>query len=173
LDFPNNNDAMPDSTASGPPSQRTKNNPTAVTFTLKPRTKGLCLAETDVTASLDDTQHDLCKRIARLSRLPINRVRATVENSKKVVDVRVHPENPPKVRDIADVGTVLVVKDLGEWPKNTSLTVGPQVSWRFVYFIEYLGPLFFHPLFYYFQQFFYGRTFEHSQMQKSSLQRQC
>jgi hypothetical protein len=108
---------MPDSTASGRPSQRTKTNATAVTFTLKPRSKGLRLAETDVTLGLDDTQYELCKRIATLSRLPINRVRATVENSKKVVDVRVHPENPPKVRDIVDEGTILVVKDLGAWPK--------------------------------------------------------
>lgn len=34
-----------------------------------------------------------------------------------------------------------------------------------VYVVEYLGPIFFHPLFYYFQHLFYRRTFDHSPMQ--------
>lgn len=87
-----------------------------VTFTLKPRTRQVRLSETTVTVNLDDTQHDLSKRIARISHLPINRLRITFENSTKVVDSRTHPQDPPKVRDIADEGTVLVVKDLGNVP---------------------------------------------------------
>ncbi|KAF8526283.1 3-oxo-5-alpha-steroid 4-dehydrogenase-domain-containing protein [Hysterangium stoloniferum] len=48
----------------------------------------------------------------------------------------------------------LVVKDLG-----------PQISWKTVFLVEYAGPLVIHPLFYYFPSVIYGREFEHSQLQ--------
>nr|CAG8493319.1 4088_t:CDS:2 [Entrophospora candida] len=44
--------------------------------------------------------------------------------------------------------------------------LGPQISWRLVFFIEYLGPLILHPIFYYFKSQIYGQDFEHSEMQK-------
>ncbi|RHZ82185.1 hypothetical protein Glove_113g48 [Diversispora epigaea] len=43
--------------------------------------------------------------------------------------------------------------------------LGPQISWRLVYAIEYLGPLVLHPLFYYFSKQIYGKDFEHSKIQ--------
>ncbi|KAF8492874.1 3-oxo-5-alpha-steroid 4-dehydrogenase-domain-containing protein [Gautieria morchelliformis] len=52
-------------------------------------------------------------------------------------------------------GGELVVKDLG-----------PQISWKLVFLVEYAGPLIIHPLFYHFPAIFYGRNFEHSQLQK-------
>jgi hypothetical protein len=110
---------MSESTANSP-ILRTPNNQTqegTVTFTLKPRTRKVRLSETTVVVNLDDTQHDLCKKIAKISRLPINRLRITFENSARVVDARTHPQDPPKVRDIAAEGTVLVVKDLGNVPE--------------------------------------------------------
>ncbi|KAL1707966.1 3-oxo-5-alpha-steroid 4-dehydrogenase-domain-containing protein [Schizophyllum commune] len=48
----------------------------------------------------------------------------------------------------------LVVKDLG-----------PQISWRTVFLIEYVGPLLIHPLFYYYPRVFYGQDVKHSTMQ--------
>jgi very-long-chain enoyl-CoA reductase len=42
------------------------------------------------------------------------------------------------------------------------------MSWKLVFVIEYIGPIVFHPMFYYFQRLFYGRTFQHSPMQESS-----
>lgn len=89
-----------------------------ITFTLKPRNKSIRLSKTEITASPDETQHDLSKRIAEIAHLPIARLRVEFESaSKRVLDKRVHRDSPPKVEDIADTeGTVLIVKDLGSLP---------------------------------------------------------
>lgn len=89
-----------------------------ITFTLKPRNKSIRLSKTEITASPDETQHDLSKRIAEIARLPIARLRVEFESaSKRVLDKRVHRDSPPKVEDILDTeGTVLIVKDLGSFP---------------------------------------------------------
>ncbi|VDB86649.1 unnamed protein product [Peniophora sp. CBMAI 1063] len=55
---------------------------------------------------------------------------------------------------IAD-GAELAVKDLG-----------PQVSWRTVFLVEYVGPLIIHPLFYHLPQYIYGGPVQHSAIQK-------
>ncbi|KAG0052186.1 3-oxo-5a-steroid 4- dehydrogenase [Gryganskiella cystojenkinii] len=44
--------------------------------------------------------------------------------------------------------------------------LGPQISWRTVFLIEYGGPLVIHPLVYYLPSLFYGQSFEHSWMQQ-------
>jgi len=49
----------------------------------------------------------------------------------------------------------LVVKDLG-----------PQVSWRTVFVIEYAGPLIIHPILYHLPKVFYRGSVQHSQLQK-------
>jgi len=88
-----------------------------ITFTLKPRTKSLRLSQTEITATPDETQHDFCKRIAEIARLPLDRLRVEFESeskTKRVLDKRVHADHPPKLEDIPDSeGTVLIVKDLG------------------------------------------------------------
>jgi len=85
-----------------------------VEFTLKPaRSSKVRLSATHVTASMDESQHLLCKRIAEIAHLPLNRLRGVFETSNLVVDKRAHKDEPPKVRDIANAGTVLIIKDLG------------------------------------------------------------
>jgi len=86
-----------------------------VTFTLKPRGKGLKLAATHITADPNETQYDFAKRVAQAARLPITRLRATLEPSNRVLDKRSHADNPPKVSDLVgdDGEPVLLVKDLG------------------------------------------------------------
>ncbi|KIJ50957.1 hypothetical protein M422DRAFT_44187 [Sphaerobolus stellatus SS14] len=44
--------------------------------------------------------------------------------------------------------------------------LGPQISWKTVFLIEYGGPLVIHPIFYHFPALIYGRNFEHSTIQK-------
>jgi hypothetical protein len=95
----------------------TANNPTpepVIIFSIRARNpRTLTLSATHVTATLDETQNVLCERIAQIAGLPLNRVRATFENSRRALDKRFHADSPPKVRDIANEGTVLVIKDLG------------------------------------------------------------
>ncbi|KIY43800.1 hypothetical protein FISHEDRAFT_51865 [Fistulina hepatica ATCC 64428] len=44
--------------------------------------------------------------------------------------------------------------------------LGPQISWRTTFIIEYAGPLVIHPLIYFLPRLFYGKDFEHSLLQK-------
>ncbi|KAF8071584.1 3-oxo-5-alpha-steroid 4-dehydrogenase-domain-containing protein [Lyophyllum atratum] len=44
--------------------------------------------------------------------------------------------------------------------------LGPQLSWRTVFLIEYGGPLVIHPLFYHLPRVWYGQDVQHSALQK-------
>ncbi|EIM82531.1 uncharacterized protein STEHIDRAFT_141777 [Stereum hirsutum FP-91666 SS1] len=55
-------------------------------------------------------------------------------------------------------GTEIIVKDLG-----------PQISWRTVFLVEYdgqAGPLIIHPLLYHYPKIFYGGNIQHSTLQR-------
>ncbi|KAJ7159846.1 3-oxo-5-alpha-steroid 4-dehydrogenase-domain-containing protein [Mycena crocata] len=54
---------------------------------------------------------------------------------------------------------------------DAELTVGdlgPQVQWRTVFLVEYVGPLIIHPLMYYLPRLVYGVDVHHSALQKSA-----
>ena len=87
-----------------------------ITFTLKPRNKSIRPSATHITATPEETQHDLSERIAKIANLPLDRLRVTFETSNQVLDKRIHQDNPPKVEDLPDEGDVLVIKDLGNSP---------------------------------------------------------
>ncbi|KAI9838714.1 MAG: 3-oxo-5a-steroid 4- dehydrogenase [Thelocarpon superellum] len=98
---------------------------------------------------------ELYQRVAAQSGLSIHRLKITkgsdgsaVPNSKTVSIVHTG------LRD----HSVIYVKDLG-----------PQIAWRTVFVIEYLGPLIFHPLFYYLRPLIYGTTTAPSYLQTLSF----
>ncbi|KAG6888809.1 hypothetical protein C0995_005829 [Termitomyces sp. Mi166 len=76
-------------------------------------------------------------------KLSLKADKANLDDEKKIVDL------------IGEKGGELQVKDLG-----------PQISWRTVFLIEYAGPLIIHPLIYHFPQFWYGQNVRHSKLQK-------
>ena len=84
-----------------------------IEFTLKPHSSKIRLSATHITARGNETQHSLCKRIADIAHLPLNRLRVTFEKSHRVVDKRFHPDTAPKVTDIANEDNILIIKDLG------------------------------------------------------------
>ncbi|CAE7116313.1 unnamed protein product [Rhizoctonia solani] len=60
------------------------------------------------------------------------------------------------------------LQEAGLDASNNTLYVkdlGPQVSYRTVFIVEYIGPLLIHPLVYYFPKLIYGKNVEHSQLQ--------
>ncbi|KAL8278874.1 hypothetical protein RQP46_008745 [Phenoliferia psychrophenolica] len=104
-------------------------------------------------ASPTATVGELKALLASKAKLSVHRQRITTAD-KKVLD---DPEATLASLGVAD-GDALEIKDLG-----------PQISWRTVFLTEYFGPLFIHPAFYFGQKLFYGKTFEHSQMQTVAL----
>jgi len=99
----------------------------------------------------DDTIADVKKAIElRYPKFYSARQKISLKGDRKALD----DDSQLQELGIGD-GAELTVKDLG-----------PQISWRTVFLIEYAGPLLIHPLFYYFPQLIYGKAFEHSLMQK-------
>ncbi|KAF9580954.1 3-oxo-5a-steroid 4- dehydrogenase [Lunasporangiospora selenospora] len=65
-----------------------------------------------------------------------------------------------------DSGKTLASYNLKDGDSVTFKDLGPQLSWRTVFLVEYGGPLVVHPIFYYLPSLFYGKDFEHSWMQQ-------
>ncbi|KXN72488.1 hypothetical protein CONCODRAFT_36866 [Conidiobolus coronatus NRRL 28638] len=101
------------------------------------------------TATVKDLQ---LKIVAKYPKLTPDRQR--IKFGEKVLK---SPNDTLKSYDLPD-GANLTLKDLG-----------PQIGWKTVFLIEYAGPIFIHPLFYYFSSVFYGQQVQHSSVQTAAF----
>ncbi|KAI4201688.1 MAG: hypothetical protein LQ350_003042 [Teloschistes chrysophthalmus] len=107
-----------------------------LTFSVRPRGKPVKKLPEELSLSSTGTSSDLYSQLAASSKTSIHRLRITKGSDGSLVP------NTSSV-SISDTGlrdgSSIYVKDLG-----------PQISWRLVYLIEYTGPLLIHPLLYYY-----------------------
>lgn len=95
--------------------------------------------ETDF--NLDSLLESLAKAIASKSKLNSNRIRLTyIDEKAKSKQV------PFDLTKSITSSSYNVSGDITLYAKD----LGPQISWKTVFFVEYLGPILIHPLFYYY-----------------------
>jgi very-long-chain enoyl-CoA reductase len=120
----------------------------------------------------EESSAQIFQKIASAANFPVNRLRITKGSDGSAVpssrDVTVHQtglRNRSAV-DVKDLGTLLP-----QLPHYSAKCVylGPQIAWRTVFIVEYLGPLLIHPLVYYNRSLIYGTSAPPSQLQTLSL----
>ncbi|KAL8821634.1 MAG: hypothetical protein Q9223_000377 [Gallowayella weberi] len=107
-----------------------------LTFSVRPRGKPLNKLPEELSLSATSTSSDLYSQLASSSKTSIHRLRITKGSDGSLIpNTASLPVSDTGLRD----GSSIYVKDLG-----------PQISWRLVFILEYLGPLLIHPLLYFF-----------------------
>ncbi|KAF2866164.1 3-oxo-5-alpha-steroid 4-dehydrogenase-domain-containing protein [Massariosphaeria phaeospora] len=126
-----------------------------IDLTIRPRGKPIKNLPELITIGREDSTSQIFQKISDASKFSANRLRVTKGSDGSPIpnatDVTVH-DTGLRNRSAVDV------KDLG-----------PQIAWRTVFIIEYLGPLLVHPLFYYGRPLIYGTSTSPSELQKLSL----
>ncbi|GJJ08708.1 hypothetical protein Clacol_002927 [Clathrus columnatus] len=127
---------------------------TKITISYRGRTPSIATGlpitlDVDQNATIEQVKRDIAKKLPKFL---AERQKLSLKKDKanKALD-----DQATLISLGVDSNEELVVKDLG-----------PQISWKTVFLVEYVGPLLIHPIFYYFPKFIYGRNFEHSQLQK-------
>ncbi|KAL8948007.1 MAG: hypothetical protein Q9222_005766, partial [Ikaeria aurantiellina] len=106
----------------------------SLTFSVRPRGKPLKQLPEEVSLSSTSNSAELYAQLAWASNNSIHRLRITKGSDGTLIpNTASTPISDTGLRD----GSSIYVKDLG-----------PQVSWRLTYILEYLGPLLIHPLLY-------------------------
>lgn len=130
-------------------------NMSEISLVVRPRGRPIKNLPETITVHAEDGAAEIHKKIADASNFSIHRLRVTkgsdgtpIANTK---DTTVHATG---LRNKSAID----VKDLG-----------PQISWRTVFVVEYLGPLLLHPLVYYGRPLFYGTSQPPSELQKITL----
>ncbi|CAG8542288.1 105_t:CDS:2 [Funneliformis caledonium] len=95
---------------------------------------------------------------------------ATVDQLKQAIYKKASKYYPDRQRltvnqQVLNEGKTLKEFNIKDGDTISFKDLGPQISWRTVFCIEYFGPIVFHPIFYYFNSQIYGKEFEHSKMQ--------
>ncbi|OAX41464.1 hypothetical protein K503DRAFT_863857 [Rhizopogon vinicolor AM-OR11-026] len=98
-------------------------------------------------ATISDVKSAITKKYPKFYQ---DRQKITLKDSKNILADDVTLKDAGVVE-----GGALSVKDLG-----------PQVSWKTVFLVEYAGPLIIHPAIYYFPELFYGGPVQHSMLQR-------
>jgi very-long-chain enoyl-CoA reductase len=111
-----------------------------IKLTIQPRGKPIRGLPKEIEASYADSSEELYKRIAGQTRLSIHRLRITKGSDGSLISTDSTIEETG-LRD----RSAIVVKDLG-----------PQIAWRSVFIVEYLGPLLIHPLVYFLRPYIYS-----------------
>ncbi|OLY85233.1 putative enoyl reductase [Smittium mucronatum] len=93
---------------------------------------------------------DLKNQIQKKMKVPVVQQRLTIDGGKKVL------EDKSLVKNYELEDKVVALKDLG-----------PQISWKAVFLIEYGGPILIHLAIYKMQSLFYGQKFVHSPAQRA------
>lgn len=127
-----------------------------VTIEIKSRSKSLKGLSTN-DFGVESEVSDLIKLIATKNKTSIHRIRLTFLG-KDNKQVPLNSDKTLKDNGFAKDSSAieLYIKDLG-----------PQIGWRTVFIIEYLGPALIHPLFYYY--YAYVQHVEHTQTQKIAM----
>ncbi|KAI9804222.1 MAG: hypothetical protein M1825_001624 [Sarcosagium campestre] len=106
----------------------------SISLSVRPRGKPVKNLPDQTEIKTDATLHDLYHRLAASSNVSLHRLRITKGNDGSLI---------PNTTDVTidRLGlreqSVVYIKDLG-----------PQIAWRTVFLIEYLGPILIHPLLY-------------------------
>ncbi|KAI4240734.1 MAG: hypothetical protein L6R40_004979 [Gallowayella cf. fulva] len=105
-----------------------------LTFSIRPRGKPLKKLPEELSLPSTSTSSDLYAQLAKSSKTSIHRLRITKGSDGSLIpNTTSLPVSDTGLRD----GSSIYVKDLG-----------PQLSWRLVFILEYLGPLLIHPILY-------------------------
>ncbi|KAL8928634.1 MAG: hypothetical protein Q9172_000849 [Xanthocarpia lactea] len=115
-----------------------------LTFSVRPRGKPLNKLPEELSLSSTSSSSDLYFQLASSSKTSIHRLRITKGSDGSFIpNTSSLPVSDTGLRD----GSTIYVKDLANGPSSSP--PGPQISWRLVFVLEYLGPLLIHPLLYF------------------------
>ncbi|EGW34725.1 uncharacterized protein SPAPADRAFT_132798 [Spathaspora passalidarum NRRL Y-27907] len=120
---------------------------------VKSRSKSIKSLKTDL--SLDGKVQELVNEISSKNSISQYRLRLTILDKETNKQKPLDANKSFIANGITSDKVELFVKDLG-----------PQISWRTVFLIEYFGPFIFHFFFYYVSKSYGVEAFEHSQTQQ-------
>ncbi|KAI9824598.1 MAG: 3-oxo-5a-steroid 4- dehydrogenase [Thelocarpon impressellum] len=127
----------------------------AITLAVRPRGKPVRGLPEETNVSSSDSTSELYHRLAAQAGTSVHRLRITKGSDGSTI-----PNTKGLTVDRTGLReqSVIYVKDLG-----------PQIAWRTVFLVEYLGPLLIHPLVYFLRPVIYGTSESPSPLQTLSL----